>query len=141
MNHTLDIFLVNDTVRAVRGIYDPSDHEKSSRTYLFKTFDQTLKVDDLVVVPTDTRHGMTVFKIKEVDVDVDFDSDIEYKWVVGKVDKGAYEAVLAQETKIVAVIRSAEKTKKRDELRKALALDEETLKGITFPAQASLPAV
>ena len=135
MNNTLAVFLINDTVRAVVGIYDPDEYKNSGKKYMFKTFDATMKVDDFVVVPTDTRHGMTVFKITEVDVDVDFDSPVQYRWIIGKVDRAAYEATLAQEAEAVMRINHAEKTKKRAELRAAMALDAETLK--TLPLISS----
>lgn len=101
-------------------MYEP---EEGKKQIVFKTLDQTIKKDDLVVVPTSTRHGMTVTKVVEVDVDVDYDSPVVIDWIVAKVDQDAYQTLLAQEGEALTVIRSAERTKKRNELREAMLAD------------------
>ena len=63
---------------------------------------------------------MTVSKVAEIDVDVDFDSGTPVEWVVAKVDRHQYEITLSQEGDAITVIKSAEKTKKRNELAAAL---------------------
>lgn len=127
MNYTTAVFLINSDVRAIKCSYEP----EKLPAYIFKTLDKTIQVDDLVVVPTDTRHGMTVVKVTEVDVDPDFDSDIQMKWVVSKVDQAAYATILSREAEAVTVIKSAEKTKKRNELRDAMLADSsEALKAL-----------
>ena len=107
MNYSTAIFLINKNVRAVMCNYEPDAPDKK---VMFKTLDMTLKVGDFVIVPTKTRHGMTVSKIVETDVDVDFDSAIPVCWVVAKVDAKDYEITLAQEAEAIQVIKSAEKT-------------------------------
>jgi hypothetical protein len=68
-----------------------------------------------------------VCKVVEVDVDVDFDRPEQFKWIVGRVDRAPYDATLAQEAHAITVINSAEKTKKRNELRDALLADNADL--------------
>jgi len=132
MNYTTAIFLINKNVRAVMCNYEPDAEHK---TTMFKTLDPTIKVSDLVIVPTKTRHGMTVSKVVEVDVDVDFDSACLVAWIVCKVDSANYEATLGQEADAVAVIKSAEKTKKRNELAAALLADsKDALKALPITA-------
>ena len=114
MNLTTAIFLIDSSVRAIKVIYNPDEPHKQ---YVFKTTDQSLQVDDYVVVPTDIKHKMTVCKVVETDVDVDYDSDIQYKWVVGKVDLKQYEAVLEIEKGKMAEVKKAETLSKRKELR------------------------
>lgn len=140
MNYTTAVFLINADVRAILCTYEPE--ERANNCYVFKTLDKSIQKDDLVVVPTNTRHGMTVVKVAEVDVDIDFDSDIQMKWVVGRVDKAAYDMTLAREAEAVAVIKSAEKTKKRNELSAALlANSEEALKALPITVMPEkLPA-
>lgn len=67
MNYTTAVFLINKNVRAVMCNYEPDAEHK---TTMFKTLDTAIRVGDFVIVPTKTRHGMTVSKIVEVDVDV-----------------------------------------------------------------------
>lgn len=120
MNYTTAVFLINKNVRAVLCNYEPDLPDKKC---MFKTLDPTVKVGDLVIVPTKTRHGMTVSKVIEADVDVDFDSATPVAWIVCKVDQSAHDVTLAQEAEAIAVIMSAERTKKRNELAAALLVD------------------
>ncbi|WP_420411642.1 hypothetical protein [Roseibium sp.] len=138
MNYSKSIFLLNEQVRAMNVCYN--DGEKS---YPFKTMDPSIEVDDLVIVPTDTRHGFTVCKVTEEDVEIDFDDHVQMKWIVGRVDLDAFEEVLAQEDKMIEAVKSAEKKKQRDELRKKLIADhEEKLQGLDIVnyGAAQLPA-
>lgn len=117
MNYSTAVFLINANVRAVLCTYEAEDHAKKT---MFKTLDKSVRVGDLVVVPTDTRHKMTVCKVTDVDVDVDFDCATPVNWVVTKVDRAAHETTLSQEAEAIATIKSAETRKKRDELRAAI---------------------
>lgn len=126
MNYSTAVFLINPSARAIRVSYDGE-----GKDYLFKTLDTNIKVDDLVVIPTNTRHNATVGKVSEVDVDVDFDSNIQLKWVICTIDKTNYDHVLAQEAQAIEKIKSAEMRNKREELaKKLLANTEEELKSL-----------
>lgn len=120
MNYTTAVFLINKNVRAVLCNYEPDAPDKK---VMFKTLDPSIREGDLVIVPTKTRHGMTVSKIVEVDVDVDFDNGTQVSWIVSKIDQSGYEATVSQEADAIRVITSAEKTKKRNELAAALLAD------------------
>lgn len=131
MNYSTSVFLINDTLRAVQGSYEADEPAKGyvAPRETFKTWDKTLEVGDLVVVPTTTRHNFTVIKITAVDTDVDFDSKVEVRWIVGRVDIGQHQKNVAQEAEAIDRIKSAEKRKKRDDLRKNLYADHiESLK-------------
>lgn len=120
MNYSTIVFLINKNVRAILATYEAD--EKSPRE-MFKTLDPELAVGDLIIVPTITRHGMTVCKVVEVDVEVDFDATVQVKWVVGKVEKTAYEQTISQEGVAIQTIKSAEARKKREELRASILAD------------------
>jgi hypothetical protein len=120
MNYSTAIFLINKDVRAIMVNYEPHSPDKLT---MFKTLDRTVKKDDYVVVPAHTRHHMTVSKVIDVDVDVDFDNTTPVEWIVTKVDRIQFEITLSQEGDALAVIKSAEKTKKRNELAAALLVD------------------
>lgn len=120
MNYSTAIFLINPKVRAIAAIYEPdTDSRKAPRT-VFKTFDQTISVDDFVLVPTETRHKMTVNKVVEVDVEPDLEASACMQWVIGVVDRASYEDVLAQENRAIDLMKAAEKTHAREELRKKM---------------------
>lgn len=118
MNYSTAVMLINSNIRAIKTIYEPdTDKQKQSR-YLFKTLDKDIKVGDFVVVPTDTRHNMTVVEVVEVDADVDFESGVEIKWIMSRVDMEKISNVLAEETKWIEALKASEKRKKREEIKK-----------------------
>ena len=124
MNKSLAVFLVSDDVTAVGVSYELKSDGEPVGVYSYKTFDKTLKKGDFVIVPTDTRHKMTVVRIEEIDVEIDMDSTVKYKWIIGKIGCiKEYEGVLKQETEMLEVVKSAEKMKKRRELREAMMED------------------
>lgn len=132
MNYSTAVFLMNEHVRCVLATYElDTDNPKAKRTS-FKTLDASIRVGSYVVVPTDTRHGLTVVRVVETDVDVDFDAPEQLKWIVGLVDKIPYEETLRIEEEAISAVKSAEKRKKADELRKALILDREALKTLAI---------
>lgn len=114
MNYSSAVMLLNPNIRAIKVSYD--DSQGRQQTYTFKTFDPDIEVDDLVVVPTTTRHGFTVCKVVEVDVDVDFDSNIHLKWIASKIDIRAYQNVLAEEERLIKVMQESERLAKRKEI-------------------------
>ena len=131
MNYSKAIFLISDSVRAIRVSYhDPKSPETrvtlksdlpNERT--FKTFDATIKKGDYVVIPTQTRHKMTVCRVEEVDVDPELEAPGEMEWIITRVEKSSYEDILAQEAEAIAKIRRADERRKRKELRAALLAD------------------
>lgn len=120
MNHSTAIFLINDTARAINVNYEG---DASAKVTTYKTFDQDIMVDDLVIVETDTRHGFTVCKVIETDVDLDFDGREKMRWIVGTVDTDEHEKILDQEKQAIAAIKSAELRHKRESLRRSMFSD------------------
>jgi hypothetical protein len=118
MNNSKIVFLINDGARAVKATYDDG-HAPDT----FKTLDPAVDVGDLVVVESGTRHGMTVVKVTEVDVDVDFYANTEVKWVVQRIDSDGFKHILAQERDAIAAVNSAERRRKKEELRASLFAD------------------
>jgi predicted Mrr-cat superfamily restriction endonuclease len=117
MNYSTAVFLINDSVRAIACTYESADN--SPRT-IFKTFDQSIKKDDFVLVPTETRHKMTVCKVVEVDVEPDIETTQQMNWIIGPVERDDYERTLEQEKAAIDTMKQAEKNRRRDELRKSL---------------------
>lgn len=121
MNYSSAVMLINENIRAVHVIYEPDQEGRSPQTrYTFKTLDKTLKVGDLVIVPTDTRHNFTVVQVSAVDVEVDFESSVQLKWLVGRVDLQDYNDVVSKESEWIDVLKQSEKRRKREELKKSV---------------------
>lgn len=144
MDATKIVFLINDQVRLIRVSYEeksaPPGLTPNEKLYLFKTLDQSIKVDDFVVVETNTRHGLTVCKVCEVDLDVDFDDGQPLKWAFQRVDSAAIETIRAQEAEAIAAAKRAELKRKREQLREGIFAEHtEMLQGLSLTTK-TLPA-
>lgn len=143
MNYSTAIFLINSDVRAVAVSYE-TDHEgKGKRPFTtFKTFEDDIVEGDYVVIPTGTRHDMTVARVEEVDVEIDLESSAQMHWIVDRVDTTARNRVEAQEAEAIAKIKSAEKRAKQDQLREKLLADNPDLAGLSIvnATASALPA-
>lgn len=120
MHESKIVFLINDDVRAIMACYEP-DGVKT----LFKTFDPSIEKDDLVVVETSTRHGMTVVQVTDVDVEVNLESGESVPWIVNKVDTAYFEELQTQEKEAISAVHSAERARKKRELKEAMFADME----------------
>jgi hypothetical protein len=120
VNYSTAIFLINPKVRAIQAVYEPDTEQRKSPRATFKTFDPAVSVGDYILVPTETRHKMTVNKVVEVDVEPDLESAATIHWIIGTVDRAAYEEVLGQEARAIELMKAAEKTHAREELRKKM---------------------
>lgn len=116
MNYSTAVMLINQNIRAVRVTYI-KDTPKEAPTYLFKTLDKSLEVDDYVVIPTDSRHNMTVAQVVEVDAEVDYESSLPLKWLIDKVNVEGNEKILEEEAKWIETLKASEKTKKQKQLK------------------------
>lgn len=134
MNPSKIIFVINDDVRGIACSYEPSSSPSiKPSTTVFKSFDQTLKPGDFVVVPTDTRHDMTVVRVEEVDVHVDYENGGEMKWIIDKVNTETHAANCLAEKEAIEAVQNAERARKKAELKNALFKDhEDTLKTLAI---------
>lgn len=136
-NHSTLIFLMNEQVRAIAVTYEKIDMDqdttkmKYNAEYLsagrlpkgaviFKTMDPDIKVDDFVIVPTDTRHGMTVCKVVAVDIEIDYSSEDLCHWIVGTVDTTEFERLRQAEDQMIQMVKRGkadeERAKARDQM-------------------------
>lgn len=138
MNYSTAIMLVNESIRAIRCAYEPT--QEGTKEYLFKSLDKTIKIGDLVVVPSTTRYKRAVVKVTEVDAEVDYDSTVQIEWIVGKIDNADYAAIKNAEQDAIDKIKAAEKLRKKAELRdKLLAHDQALLNGLPISTMKQLP--
>lgn len=135
MNYSTAIFLINDKARAVHGTYEVDTQTTKAPRELFKTLDQSIKVGDLALVQSGTRHGVTVVKITDLDVEFDIETTTKIGWVICKVDMSTFQDMANAEQDAIRVIQQAEKNRKRAELKKTLMADVEgELSGMTIAA-------
>lgn len=120
MNYSTAVFLINPDARAVQCTYEKDAGGQQLQSYVFKTLDKSIKKGDLVVVPTNTRHNLTVVKVETTDIDIDVDTPHDIKWIVGKVDLLTHQKLLDMEAEAIAKIKAAEMRKKREELAKTM---------------------
>lgn len=116
MHDSRKVFLLDTEPRCVLCSYE--SHEGAPRTE-FKTWDTDIKVGDYVVVPTDTRHHMTVVRVEEIDVEPNLESNERMHWIVDVVDKSAFDRTANQEREFLNAARAAEKQKKKEALKEA----------------------
>jgi hypothetical protein len=142
MNYSTAIFLVNKDVRAVSVSYERDAEGRGVKPFEpFKTMDPSLGVGDMVVIPTATRHRMTVVRVEEVDFEIELDSTAQLSWIIGPVDTGAYDAIAAQEAHAIERIKSAEKAAKRKELADKLLADNPDLQALSGVNPDAAPAL
>jgi hypothetical protein len=146
-NYSTAVMLFNDDIKGVLATYEPETNFPTGKTtpkkVFFKTLDKTLKVGDIAVVPSNTRHNFTTVKIVETDVTPDFDSDIEADWIVAKVDIEAHTAILEEEKVFVNEMKKSEAIAKKETLRKNMENVYKNIKGdnlkiTTFTSQSSV---
>jgi len=121
MNRSTTVFLVDNSVKAFKGRY-----EDGGKDEFFKTFDDTIKKDDLVVVESPARWGFSVVRVVETDVTVDIeDNSVVVKWMVSKVDLKDHKQILEQEAAAIDKVRVAEFNKKKRDLIANMASPED----------------
>ena len=115
------IFLVNDKVLAVRVAWDPENNPGDCS--IVKTFDNTLKLEDIVNVECESRVGVSTAQVVALDVEVDFASNSKTNWILGLVDIERFKELQAQEDDMLAKVRKAQLAKTRKTLAKDLMDD------------------
>lgn len=121
MNYSTNIMLVNDNIKAVLVSYERDKDGKGIKPFtMFKTLDHSIQVNDLVVVPTNTRHEHTVVRVEALDVEVDYEDSTFVQWIIDKVDTSAAAKIALEEIKWIDALKAGEKKAKKDEIRKKL---------------------
>lgn len=98
--------------------FNMTDFERQ-RAYAYKVLlTDAVQVGDSVVVPHH-RDGLAVATVVAVDIapQIDVESDIEYKWIVQKVDKTRYDQIVASEAQFHAQMEEARRTAVRQQLK------------------------
>ncbi len=147
LNFHTALFLVNTKARGLLIAYEWCDRDgkdvngKPVKTDLFKTLDQSIKVGDLVLGETQSRHKLCVYKVVEADVEVDLERDFYIPWVIGKVTSNLPE-LKANEEEMLSAIRRKDKEKKRAELADTMLKDYgEVVRGLAIASGGpALPA-
>ena len=122
MNLSASIMLVDKTVRPVKVEYDPIDTKNNNPMTRFKTINPEIKVGDLVICQTNTRHGFTIVKVIEADFPVDFNSAEQWGWIGDKFDKASFDNVLKIEESVKGRVAKAEENRMREQLKRDMGL-------------------
>lgn len=121
MNYSTAVMLFNPEIRAVAVSYERDTKGDGKRPFVvFKTLDKSISSQDMVVVPTGTRHNFTVVRVEEilnVDTDIDFEDETTINWIASKIDLEGYETLLGKEGQMINTMKAAEKKHKTDEIR------------------------
>lgn len=85
--------------------------------YTYKARGQ-IAVGDRVVVESRTGSGLAIAVVHSVDPAprIDVDSDLDYKWIVQRVDLDSYAKILDQEQAFADQLQEVERQHQRDEL-------------------------
>lgn len=120
MNYSTLAIILDEKVRLVRCVFSDGGKE-----YLYKTLDDTIKVDDFVVVDYGIQlKDFKVVKVVEVDCVAELSEGIPYKWIVYKVELDKAKSVLKAEAKLVEEVRIQEIAVKRKQLKEAMGLGD-----------------
>lgn len=130
MNYTTAILLVRSDIKVVAVSYEVNADGTGREPFVnYKTPDPDLKVGDFVIIPTDTRHRLTVARVEVLDVEIDPASATPVNWLVSSaIDRTAYDSLLSAEANVIAAIKSAETRRAREELASKLLADNPELK-------------
>ena len=135
MNYSTAILLADERAKFIGVKFG----NYSGTEYVYKTIDTSIKVGDLVVVPssdyvkkgradeTTSRFG-SIAVVSNDDVAVNMQSDMEYKWIIQKIDASNYEKIIEVEKEIVEKIRGMELKTNRAKLAAMFGIDQETVK-------------
>lgn len=143
MNLSASVMLVEDSIRPAKVEYDPDTPKNNNPSKFFKCLDASIRVGDLVIVTTSTRHGMTVAKVTAIgyeDVPVDFSSAEPWGWIVGPVPTTQHEAILKTEKAIMGRVSEANANKMKAELKAAMGLGSVSFADLSLNPSAQLAA-
>ncbi|PIR06658.1 MAG: hypothetical protein COV55_02790 [Candidatus Komeilibacteria bacterium CG11_big_fil_rev_8_21_14_0_20_36_20] len=126
LNKSLAIFLANEKVRAISVAFN-----SMGKFYTYKTIDETIKVGDTVLV--EGKNGLTLVEVKTVDIQdtLDFENvNIEYAWIVQKVDKEAYETLKEKEQTLLKEINNLVLKGKKQQMLEILKANNVDIKSL-----------
>ena len=143
MHDSRAVFLLPKSPRYIKASYHPVDEngnviaspnsQYTNKIGEFKTFDETIKVGDHVVVETGSRLGMTAAVVTSVDEEIDIESTRKVLWILDTIDTQAHKAMVKKENELLGAVRKAQRIKKRKELQEAYfdGVNEEDLLQLT----------
>ena len=117
-NKSMAVFAVDKNIRGIVAVYNDTD--STDQGVFYKTFDDSLAVDDIIVVPTKTRLGYTTNKVVKVDVAPDFERTKEVKWVVGRVNMDMFDKNVAGEKSLIEKLNEGDLNRARDDVARQL---------------------
>lgn len=119
---------INHTITALQDFNTVGVRfDDSKRTYTYKTTEKFEEGDRAIVCPNGILKVVTVREVHDTP-QIDFGSNIEYKWIVQKVDLESYNKRMEQEELMAVELRKSIANKKREEVKadlvKSLGVDD-----------------
>lgn len=119
------IALMRDNYYTVEITYGLGDvRNPAERTYTFKVAKElTLNVGDAVVLPADSNnkpYTIGYVSVVHADGELDFALDVDFKWIVSKVDTTVFDRIGAEEAELRAAIVRGRKAQVRNQMRAAI---------------------
>lgn len=127
MNYSTALFALNKDLRAVLAVYDTPANQPNGKKQMFKTLNQDIQVGDIIVVPTETRHGMTCVKVTDVDVEVDLDDPTPVAWVIDRVNVTDWQVLVKQENEALKIVRDAAFAERKKKIRDSIVANASEL--------------
>ena len=155
-NYSTAVFLIDPTVRAIAVTYEEIDFKNNlskqkgyksdylaggslpAGAQVMKTRDTEIKVGDFVIMPTGTRHQMTVCKVVAVDIPIGTDFSEEVQWVIATIDTAPFDALREWEAGVIDKIRESRARAAQQKLREEML---GSMGDVDLPALAFSPPV
>lgn len=102
----------NQNFRIVSVSFNNTD----TRTYDYFSMIEGLEVDDLVVVNGAGQAKVAIVKAVQTFDEVDIKENIDYKWLIQKVDMTTHNACVDVQKKIVSAVRQKQRAQARQSL-------------------------
>jgi hypothetical protein len=111
--------------------------DRTGRRYTYVTDMTTLAPGDTVVVPIKNTVGLAFVVEVDEDVEIEPDDNVEYRWIVAKVDTEPYRENMRRNAEINTLLAKAKKQNMRDAFRevalRSLGANGSALLGIASP--------
>lgn len=115
MNNSYVIFRMTDKVRAINCVYE---NKEGAKITTYKTMDPTIDIDDLVIIPSGTRHNWSVVKVVEVDVVFDLDGYVDIEWIGDRLNLDSHNKLAEYEKEAIKAHNKIKLDKQRRESAK-----------------------
>lgn len=129
MNQSLYALVIDDSIRLVNVRFEEHD---ACRVYTYKSTIKGLKINDRVVTAPNSFKALgSIGRVVDINVTPNFHDNINYRWLVQKVDYKEYDDAIYKEDVLTDRLVDAQRLQAKQAAMQALGLDEDGLLKIT----------